>query len=452
MAYDPFSTTKPKKTKTTYSTSNTTSGSAEGQADGKWGTNEYKNRINSGAPTYDGPNPYATERNEWQLRQGDTLGGLQDSYKGEGGWQDKYNAIGGMSPDEVAAMNRRGGPAAGYIDPYQDQMISGMEDDMRRANIMGADQVGAGADGVNAFGGTRHGAAEGVMTSENARNFLSGARGVRSDSFKNAMNWQREDYKDEMDRVRLKNADTSMFNKNTMTAGQFDFDNQIGLSNAQGAYGNYQDQKEIEGKNWLKSNWDQRENRNDNYLTGYTNSVSGTPYETNTVTDNTSLQTGQGKSNFDNTLGYVATGASIKMYFMCIPEGTAIDTTNGPVLIEDIKSGDIVVGYSGKETEVLQAHQYKEDPVPTRFAAVTFDNGAKVNCCDMHRINGRHTKDYKIGDKVGSRTITNIKWYNGVNRSHDLLTLDGGYQINSVPVNSMIEEMAGYVNQYKQAA
>ena len=70
----------------------------------------------------------------------------------------------------------------------------------------------------------------------------------------------------------------------------------------------------------------------------------------------------------------------------------------------------------------------------------------------MHRINGKRTKDYKVGDKVRSNKITDIKWYNGVERSYDLLTEDGGYKIGNIPVDSMIEEMASYISNYRKAA
>ena len=95
-----------------------------------------------------------------------------------------------------------------------------------------------------------------------------------------------------------------------------------------------------------------------------------------------------------------------------------------------------------KQDEVLQVHQYKEDPEPARFATVTFDDGSMVNCCDKHRISNKRAEDYKLQDNVGNRKVTNINWYNGVNRSYDLLTATGGYRINGVPVNTMIPEMA----------
>ena len=155
----------------------------------------------------------------------------------------------------------------------------------------------------------------------------------------------------------------------------------------------------------------------------------------------------KGPSQSEQLMGLVKTGASVKIAMMCIPEGTKIDTPDGGVSIEEIKAGDFVIGMDGKDDEVLQVHQYKEDPEPVRFATVTFDDGSTVDCCDKHRISGKRTEDYRPQDKVGSRKVTDIDWYNGVSRSYDLLTATGGYRINGVPVNTMIPEMAEMITE-----
>jgi len=150
----------------------------------------------------------------------------------------------------------------------------------------------------------------------------------------------------------------------------------------------------------------------------------------------------KGPSNQEQLMGLVKTGAMVKVAMACIPEGTKIDTPDGEVAIENIKSGTKVKGYYKAETEVLQVHQYKEDPAPHRFYSITFNTGRAVDCCDMHKIYGKQAKDYKVGDKVQNNTVTSITRYNGVERSYDLLTADGGYLIGGIPVNSMIPEMA----------
>ena len=154
----------------------------------------------------------------------------------------------------------------------------------------------------------------------------------------------------------------------------------------------------------------------------------------------------RGPSQTQQLMNLVQTGAqaygTYKMMAACIPESTKIDTPDGQVTIEDIKVGTMVKGYYGPETEVLQVHQYKEDPAPHRFYHIKFDNGGSVDCCDMHRIAGKRAKDYKVGDVASANRITSITRYNGVKRSYDLLTADGGYRMNNIQINSMIPEVA----------
>jgi hypothetical protein len=131
----------------------------------------------------------------------------------------------------------------------------------------------------------------------------------------------------------------------------------------------------------------------------------------------------------------------VKMALKCIPEGTLIDTPNGRTPIENLNPGDEVIGFSGKPVSITQKHAYEEDPTSKRFMTLTFDNGAKVDLCDMHRIDGIHAMDLAIGEKAGGHTLTAIKTYDGVEHSYDLLTGDAGYRIDGIPVNSMIEEL-----------
>jgi hypothetical protein len=151
----------------------------------------------------------------------------------------------------------------------------------------------------------------------------------------------------------------------------------------------------------------------------------------------------QGPSSQQQFMDFAKTAGGVKIAMVCIPEGTTIDMASGhKVPIEEIKVGDFVRGLDNTKDEVLQVHQYKEDPKPVRFVTITFDGWRKVNCCDKHRISGKRAEDYRLQDDVGNREITSIEWYNGVNRSYDLLTASGGYRINGVPVNTMIPEMA----------
>jgi hypothetical protein len=143
-------------------------------------------------------------------------------------------------------------------------------------------------------------------------------------------------------------------------------------------------------------------------------------------------QSASGASTFGNI---VSTAGSIKVAMLCVPKGVRIDIVDGTIAIEDINPGDIVIGYNGDPVRVLQKHEYLEDPTKERFYEVEFNNGSKVNVCDMHKIMCVAAKD--ITENVLSK-----KTYGGVEFSYDLLTEDLGYRINSTPVNSMIEELA----------
>lgn len=133
----------------------------------------------------------------------------------------------------------------------------------------------------------------------------------------------------------------------------------------------------------------------------------------------------------------------VKLQFGCLPQGTRIDTPNGPVRIESIKTGDTIIGFSGSRVQVAQIHQYQEDPATSRYLTIHLSNGPSVSVSRKHRIDGIPAKDLHVGDTCGSQVITRIEERKGVSRSFDLLTGDAGYRIGGIPVNSMIEEMMG---------
>lgn len=145
-------------------------------------------------------------------------------------------------------------------------------------------------------------------------------------------------------------------------------------------------------------------------------------------------------------LGSILGGAlSTKVLFKCIPEGELIDTPEGQVAIEDIRSGDSVIGFSGEPVKVLIKHEYAENPDAERFHRFYLDNGKNFSVCDMHRIEGEHSMHYNVGNSFkGGEVVEAVKVYGGVTRSYDLLTEDIGYRMSGVAVNSMIEELAAF--------
>jgi len=132
--------------------------------------------------------------------------------------------------------------------------------------------------------------------------------------------------------------------------------------------------------------------------------------------------------------------AGAKVMFACIPEHTGVDTPAGARPIESFEAGDTVIGFGGKPVRILQKHSYLEDP-GTVFLRLTFADGAKVDLCGMHRVAGIRAREIRIGQSIAGREVTRIDSRRGETRSFDLLTEDAGYQIQGVPVNSMIEEM-----------
>lgn len=133
--------------------------------------------------------------------------------------------------------------------------------------------------------------------------------------------------------------------------------------------------------------------------------------------------------------------AGAKLAFGCLPEGTPIDTPDGPRPVETLRPGEVVIGHAGEPVRILRVEGYLEDP-QTEFRAVTFDDGARVETSGRHRIDGVPARELAPGGRLGPRTVAAVESRRGVERSFDLLTEDRGYRIDGVPVDSMIEEMA----------
>ena len=141
--------------------------------------------------------------------------------------------------------------------------------------------------------------------------------------------------------------------------------------------------------------------------------------------------------------GLLLNAGITKLAFGCLPAGTPIDTPTGPVPIEKLHTGDLVIGYDGSPVTVSQIHQYQEDPSQARHLTVTFTNHSAVSLSPKHRIGGIPAGELRPGDSIEGNTVSEIRPLGGVFRSYDLLTGDRGYRIHGLPVDSMIEEMAG---------
>jgi hypothetical protein len=124
----------------------------------------------------------------------------------------------------------------------------------------------------------------------------------------------------------------------------------------------------------------------------------------------------------------------------CMPGDQCIDTPSGPVEIQNIKGGDIVIGYDGQPAYVAQVSSWSQDPFRA-FFTFTFEDGSKFTVCDDHKILNIPAMEWAEGAEMGGRKIVKIETSTGHTTSYDLMTNQGGYQINGVPVNSMIPEI-----------
>lgn len=124
----------------------------------------------------------------------------------------------------------------------------------------------------------------------------------------------------------------------------------------------------------------------------------------------------------------------------CMPGDQTIDTPNGPVAIEDLKGGDEVIGYDGTVAYIAQASSWNQDPGRI-FIKITCDDGSSITVCDDHKIMGIPAMEWTEGSDLAGKRISAIEHLTGIKVSYDILTNQGGYRINGVPVNSMIPEM-----------
>ena len=407
---------------------------------------------------YGGNVPGAQDPNSSLLNQLGQYDMLKGSYAGPGGrWDTAYcinKGVAGMGPDAYNIGDRSGGPDAGYINPFSKYMKLNLKTDFDEALAMMKNKVGTGAGGAGAFGGARHGVAEGVGGARAMEDYTSATRGIDYDVWDKAMGYQYDDQTLQAKLAMQANQDKYNFGNLNLSATDrmSNIDPQMQLASGYGKYGlNQQDQTNMAdmfnyGEFNRMQNW--KPEMMNNYFAG----MGQTPWQTEKTSTTGTSETGTGgPSDFDKLAGYAGTAAGMYLAYKgytaggggtCIPKGTTIDMADGSkVPIEKIEAGDLVIGMDGKEVEVQQVHQYKQTPY-AKFVTITFDNGSKVNCSHDHMINEKRARDYTYHDKIGSRKVTSIVFYMGVERSYDLITETGGYRIEGIPVNTMIPEMA----------
>tara|TARA_R110002020_G_scaffold26817_9_gene86726 strand:+ start:3346 stop:4743 length:1398 start_codon:yes stop_codon:yes gene_type:complete len=421
-----------------------TTGTAEGQKAGQWGLDQYKGMMDPTA--YGGNVPGAQGPNAAQNQQYNMLTGMQSRYGAPGGYQGMYQNLGGANAQQISAMNRRGGPDAGYTDPYTGQLIAGVDQDMKTAMQMAANTEGDLAQQYSSGGpsSVRSGLERFGAMGDIGLKAAQMKKGIRSDAFTKGMGWQRDDSRDRASDITAMNQANLGFGNMNMNAARGDISNQMNMSNAFGQYGQNQQNRQDMADTFNYGEFNRMQNWKPAMMDRYMAGVSGTPWQQ----QNRQRETGSGPSDLHNLIGTgIQAYGTYKMATFggggtCIPKGTMIDMADGDkVPIEKIEAGDLVIGMDGRKTEVQQIHQYKQTP-NAKFVTVTFDNGSKVNCSHDHMINNKRARNYILNDKIGSHKVTDVVFYMGVKRSYDIITTTGGYRIEGIPVNTMIPEMA----------
>jgi hypothetical protein len=272
-------------------TSTTTGGSAAGTAAGQWGLDQYKNMMEHGVNAYGGPIVGAQGPNAAQNQQYNMLTGMQTGAVG--------SAVGNMTPQQIAAMNRSGGPGAGYMNPYQDQMLGGLQKDYGESLAMMKNRIGAGAGGANAFGSTRHGVAEGVGGAKAMDDYLRAATGIRSDSYNKGMGWMGQDQNRNVAIAQANNQANLGFGDLRRRTAQDDINNQFGRSDRFGRYGLNRQNQQNTADAFRYGEFNRQEDWMPNMMNNYMAGVSGTPWQT----EHTTTSYGQGKSDLQNIIG-----------------------------------------------------------------------------------------------------------------------------------------------------
>jgi hypothetical protein len=131
----------------------------------------------------------------------------------------------------------------------------------------------------------------------------------------------------------------------------------------------------------------------------------------------------------------------------CMPGDQCIDTPTGPKAIKDLKGGDSVIGYDGEVAFIAQACSWNQNPLRT-FLTITREDGSSFTICDDHKIMGIPAMEWVEGAELAGSLIKSIEESTGLLTSYDILTNQGGYRINGIPVNSMIPEIVMQVVEF----
>lgn len=103
-----------------------------------------------------------------------------------------------FQPMQTGPMTVAGSNVGQYMNPYTNQVIGNLARDTGRAMEMGANQLGAQASRAGAFGGSRHGIAQGQMMGDALRGFQNQVGQLRLGGFTNAQQMAQQDIQNRM--------------------------------------------------------------------------------------------------------------------------------------------------------------------------------------------------------------------------------------------------------------
>ena len=137
----------------------------------------------------------------------------------------------------------------------------------------------------------------------------------------------------------------------------------------------------------------------------------------------------------------IGTGVAAKVAFACFPEEQLVDIKGGNKKIEDVKAGDTIIFNDGKESSVIMKYEFFDSP--STFINMKLSGGSAINPCNNHRIDGKISAEYNVGDTLQGKTIISMEETTRMTRTYDLLTSaeNGSYSVNGITVESMIPEL-----------
>ena len=99
----------------------------------------------------------------------------------------------GYNPMQVSDPGRAAAGMSAYMNPYQQQVIDRAGADMQRQASMSQNALGAQATQAGAFGGSRHGVAEGTMMGDYNRQLGDLSANLRNQGFNTALGASQQD-------------------------------------------------------------------------------------------------------------------------------------------------------------------------------------------------------------------------------------------------------------------